>query len=82
LQNYIYKTLPQLAKRLSVKEDLIIEYMVDEDIDMRLLNTRDILDGPDYVKPTGNLDNASKHVHQLIKTNKNISDFKGTNPDN
>ena len=56
--------------------------MVDEDIDMRLLNTRDILDGPDYVKPTGNLDNASKHVHQLIKTNKNISDFKGTNPDN
>ena len=31
---------------------------------------------------TGNLDNASKHVHQLIKTNKNISDFKGTNPDN
>lgn len=81
LHNYTYKTLAQLAKRLSVKESLISAYMIEDDIDMRLLNTRDILDGPDYIRPTGSLDNISKHVHQLIKTNKNISDFKGTNSD-
>ena len=67
LENYTYKSLAQLARRLSVKENLISTYMVDSDIDMRLLNTKDMLDGPDYMPPTGKLDMVSQHIHQLIR---------------
>ncbi len=76
-QNYIkqhYKclTLTEMSRRLSIKEDKIVNYFFDnpDTLDMRLINTEGFNEGEPYVEKTQNeLDSMSsyqRHIHQII----------------